>query len=984
MTPRTVLCCAVLLAVTTLPVQAQSFSTVTGRNHPEIDWRVATTEHFEIVHPARLDDIAAEAAPIAEATYDTLSATLDVTFDDRIRVYLGDQDGIVNGFAVPFGTGYTDIWVHTNDWAASFSGASPWLRLVLAHELTHIFHYEAVRSGLGVWALALGGSFPRVWAEGLAQYQAETWNAQRGERWLRAAVLDDALAYDDGRSLWNGRLLYASGHSQVRYFAQQHGDSTLTDLLHHKTDVLFGLAEVHDFEDAVRATVGQSYETFYEQWRRDVNVYYNTLAGQLETLDSLRTDTLAVPGQYVEDLAYSPDTSRIAALTQLSPERPVRRLHVVDRSSGRVEVVAEGAIEPPVAWHPGGERIAFSRQTRAAHGSLVDDLFVVDADGTDERRLTHGRRTSAPTFGPDGKRLAFVATQGGTANVQVRTEATGRTTPVTDYEGNVQITGVRWHPSRDTLALARVDADGGRQLVLYDLGTETSTLLTDPDSDDRRPVWSPDGTHLAYTSLRDGVPNAFVYDRATGTHRRATHLVRGATVHDWVPADSAFGAESSRAASGEALVTSTALSKTSDGAFRIPAHRTARSVTPSVPGQYDDWTTTRPLRTIPRAVAPDPSRIETRGDYAPLDNLTHRASLAVPYYASTDNFGIAGITSWTEPLGTHTLNAVGSLSFAEPGEKSEVVLSYLNRQLAPTIGLTLFSASSSARIYGNSLLVEDRTGGDLTARWPLDWRVRPYVSTFVSARLRYAELDPLNLGAFSALTDGLAPPRAGQQASLRLQFTRHKRPPYRHTLVHPLDGWGLRLRATGAAEVLGGDSSFLRGDVAGYAVYPSVGDHRFYLYGRLQAQTGASFPQDFVGFSRYDAIDLPLPGAVPFSLGDAERVRGYRQYVLGNRVAFGRAEYRVPVASSLQTSVLGGVGLGHTTLSAFVDGGMVWRDADLRGGTRQLGTGVEVKNALRLFGVRIGHALGVAQPAAQVGTRDDVQLYYRVQTALPF
>ena len=45
---------------------------------------------------------------------------------------------------------------------------------------------------------------------------------------------------------------------------------------------------------------------------------------------------------------------------------------------------------------------------------------------------------------------------------------------------------------------------------------------------------------------------------------------------------------------------------------------------------------------------------------------------------------------------------------------------------------------------------------------------------------------------------------------------------------------------------------------------------------------------------------------------------------------------------------------------------------------------MEVKNALRLFGVRVGHALGVAQPAAQVGTRDEVQLYYRVQTALPF
>ncbi|MEF8865326.1 MAG: hypothetical protein V5A20_06140 [Salinibacter sp.] len=984
MAHRVALCILLLLSVPMLSAQAQSFSTVTGRNHPEIDWRTATTEHFEIVHPARLDDIAAAAAPIAETTYDTLSATLDVTFDERIRVYLSDQDAIVNGFAVPFGTGYTDIWVKTNDWARAFTGPSSWLRLVLAHELTHLFHYEAVRTDLGLWALALGGSFPRVWTEGLAQYQAETWNAQRGERWLRAAVLDDALSYEDGRSLWNGTLLYASGHSQVRYFAQQHGDSTLTDLLHHKTDVLFGLAEVHDFEAAFRETVGSSYETFYEQWRRDMNVYYNTLAGQLETLDSLRTDTLAVPGQYVEALAYSPDTSRIAALTQLSPERPVRRLHVIDRSSGKVTVVAEGAIEPSVAWSPDGTRIAFSRQTRAAHGSLVDDLFVVGADGDNERRLTHGRRTSAPTYGPDGERLAFVATADGTANVHLMTMETGETMRVTDYEGDLQITGLQWHPSQDTLALARVDAKGGRQLVLYDLGTETSTLLTDPDSDDRRPVWRPDGSQLAYTSLRDGVPNAFVYDLSTHTHRRATRLVRGATVHDWVPADSSFETDATDSTPGEALVTSTALTKARDGAFRIPADRTARAVEPSVPGPYAAWTTTEPPRTIPRRIAPDPSLIETRGDYDALDNVTHRASLALPYYApSADDYGLAGVTSWTEPLGTHTLNAGGRLSFTEPGTKSEVVASYLNRQLDPTIELAVFSASSSARIYGRDLLVEDRTGGDLAARWPLDWRVRPYVSTTVSARLRYADLDPLDRGDFTSLGP-LSPPQAGQQASLRLQFTRRKRPPYRHALVHPVDGWGLRLRATGAAEVLGGDTSFLRGDVAGYHLLPSVGTHQLYLYGRLQAQTGSSFPQDYVGLSRYDAIDLPLPGAVPLSLGDAERVRGHRQYVLGNRVAFGRVEYRMPLASSLRTEVLGLIGLGHTTLSAFVDGGMVWSGRDVGGGVRQMGTGLELKNALRLGGFKVGHALGLAQPTTALGTREDVRVYYRVQTALPF
>jgi hypothetical protein len=92
----------------------------------------------------------------------------------------------------------------------------------------------------------------------------------------------------------------------------------------------------------------------------------------------------------------------------------------------------------------------------------------------------------------------------------------------------------------------------------------------------------------------------------------------------------------------------------------------------------------------------------------------------------------------------------------------------------------------------------------------------------------------------------------------------------------------------------------------------------------------------------------------------------------------------VPLTPSLRTQVLGVVGLGKTTLSAFVDGGLVWRGGNLSGGVQRVGTGLELKNALRLFGVRLGHALGVAQPTTALGTRDDVQLYYRVQTALPF
>ncbi len=394
---------------------AQGFRTFSGRNHPEIDWRVAETEHFEIVYPARLAGIEAEAATVAEETYAALSANLGVTFDRPIRVYLSDEDEIANGFAVDVGrAGFTNVWVHVNETASIWTGDAKWLRTVVAHEIAHIFHYRAIRSPIGLLQNVFANPIPSFWAEGFAQYQTERWDAQRGDRWLRTAVFEDRLSFSDGTSAWNGRLRYAVGNSQVRYLAESRGDSTITNILNHRRTLLPGV-KVHDFYGAFKAEVGTPYREFYDEWRKHVNVYYNTLAGEMERADSLGT-ALKIPSAYLYDVAYSPDTSLVAALVLSSVARPVRRLALVEGLSDttvtrRVRVLAEGSIEAPVAWSRDGERIAFARTVRGRYGSLVNDLYVVDVASGETERLTHDRRASSPTFAPDG-RLAFVGSSG--------------------------------------------------------------------------------------------------------------------------------------------------------------------------------------------------------------------------------------------------------------------------------------------------------------------------------------------------------------------------------------------------------------------------------------------------------------------------------------------------------------------------------------------------------------------------------------------
>ena len=953
---------------------AQGFSLFNGRNHPELDWQQVETEHFKIMYPAHLAGIELQAGAIAEASYLALSKNLNVSFDDKIRVYLSDEDEILNGFAVS-PLGYTNIWVHVNDVAGAWSGNTKWLRTVLSHEIAHLFHGKAVRSNVGLLAYFLGDPMPSFWAEGLAQYETELWDANRGDRWLRTAVLDDRLSYEDGASIWNGRLLYAAGNAQLRYLADQYGDSTIANILHHRKRSVFGLIEHHDFQSAFKNVTDKSYRTFYDEWRRHMNVYYNTMAGQMENADSLNADPLDLPGQYYYDIGYSPDTSHAAVVSLASIGRPVRRLYVIDTKKETSKIVADGSIQTPLSWSPDGQSIAFARRTRQRNGSLINDLFLVSKDGKKTKRLTTNRRASSPTFSPDGKKLAFIGSERGTANVYVLDLSDNSETQLTAFEGDVQLASIAWNAVVNKLILGRFDADGDRDLVLLDPETSRQKVLTHPPADEQFPVWSPDGKSVAFTSFADNVPNVFIVDLETLSKRRLTNLVTGASVYDWLPADSTHPAGT--------LVVSTASSKQRDKAYRIDAAREPYQTIVQIPPAYAAWTNHRPAAEIPPMLPDDPQLVKNRSRYRSIKNLVHLISFALPYYNTDDDWGIAGATSWTEPLGQHTLGLTASASIPSFRENSFFLATYVNNQLRPSIGLSGYSLLPSAVAYGNRYLIDGLTGGEITLDWPLDVVVRPYTSTRLHLKFQHVSSEPLNEEAFSPLPNGLPAPTSGEKTEFEIGLTRKSQRPYSGNVVHPLDGVGFRSSFAVSNTFLGGETSYFRGDLAAYGVIPAFFANRLFLYGRAQFLNGNTFAQDRPGFARFDDVQITAPQFGILAFSNADRVRGFRQFVYGDRMVFGTAEFRMPFIPNLQTTLLGMISLRSTTLSAFVDAGIVWNDG--KSLSRRVGLGAEIKNAVVIGGMlQLMHAVGIAQPAPNFGTKDNYEIYYRIRAALPF
>ena len=93
-------------------------------------------------------------------------------------------------------------------------------------------------------------------------------------------------------------------------------------------------------------------------------------------------------------------------------------------------------------------------------------------------------------------------------------DRTGQTTPLRTTPANWS--GVRFSPDGTKLAMDVSVAGGVPALWVYDWMRDTPTRLTFGVIAGLRPLWTPDGRRLVFTSPRDGSPNLF-WQRADGT-----------------------------------------------------------------------------------------------------------------------------------------------------------------------------------------------------------------------------------------------------------------------------------------------------------------------------------------------------------------------------------------------------------------------------------------------------------------------------------
>jgi len=171
----------------------------------------------------------------------------------------------------------------------------------------------------------------------------------------------------------------------------------------------------------------------------------------------------------------------------------------------RKEVMSTGTNYAP-SFSPDGKKLAFCSTIEEGNS----EIYVANSDGTDIRRITFNNAIdTSPAWSPNSREIAFTSDRGGTPQIYIM-DAEGSNVRRVSFGGSYH-DAPAWSPTGDRIIyVSRVD----QIFDLYVLNLRTNKIikLTESTARNESPCWSPDGRHIIFSSNLNGTIQLYTID----------------------------------------------------------------------------------------------------------------------------------------------------------------------------------------------------------------------------------------------------------------------------------------------------------------------------------------------------------------------------------------------------------------------------------------------------------------------------------------
>ena len=234
--------------------------------------------------------------------------------------------------------------------------------------------------------------------------------------------------------------------------------------------------------------------------------------------------------------SWSPDGKRIAFVSDRDRDRnvidgrPIDEIYVMDADGGNPQNLTNNLNhDMSPSWSPDGKRIVFMSD-RDRDGDA--EIYVMDADGGNPQNLTNNRdEDHYPSWSPDGKRIVFSSARDGhfigdfgiTDEIYVMDADGGNEQRLTENRKNDRHPA--WSPDGERIAFSSDRKGDGANFEIYVMDADggNERRLTENRVSDEWPSWSPDSKRIAFYSLRDGNAEILVMDADGGNPQNLTN-----------------------------------------------------------------------------------------------------------------------------------------------------------------------------------------------------------------------------------------------------------------------------------------------------------------------------------------------------------------------------------------------------------------------------------------------------------------------------